>query len=415
MPAPSSAAWPWVELLWALLAAVGLLQGLLTAGFAALVHRRLHPAAVEPQPGAWPEAEVVLCLRGADPTLPACLAALAAQQYPAPWRLLLLVDGPLDPAWAVAEAALTHLQAQPGTTWRAARLVPLQNPPATGSLKSAALHQAFGELHPSTALVALVDADALVSPSWLAALARSCARPGVGAAGGNRWYLPARRRGPAMARAIWNGGALVLMTLLEIAWGGSLAVRRPLIESSGWRRQLRSSLCEDTALTRPLRQAGWRYCFEPELLVVDREEAIAWGPLVRWISRQLLMARLHHPAWPLVVVHGLGTSALLLAVLVGMLVALLLEEGSAALGLLAGLLLYELGCGLLLVAIQAVVLQAIQPGDRIPLAQWLRWLPLGQAVYGLAIARACLARRVEWRGVHYRLGRGAVHRLGAQR
>ena len=37
----------------------------------------------------------------------------------------------------------------------------------------------------------------------------------------------------------------------------------------------------------------------------------------------------------------------------------------------------------------------------------LSWLPLTQWVYGLATLRAALARRVEWRGVHYRVrGRG---------
>ena len=64
--------------------------------------------------------------------------------------------------------------------------------------------------------------------------------------------------------------------------------------------------------------------------------------------------------------------------------------------------------------VEAVAARGLAPlGGRLPpqdLAHaWrlLRWLPLTQWVYGLATLRAALARRVEWRGVHYRVrGRG---------
>ena len=58
----------------ALLATLGL-QLVLTLAFALVVRRRLgrRPGLAQPAPAA----EVVLCLRGADPSLPAALAALA--------------------------------------------------------------------------------------------------------------------------------------------------------------------------------------------------------------------------------------------------------------------------------------------------------------------------------------------------
>ena len=128
--------------------------------------------------------------------------------------------------------------------------------------------------------------------------------------------------------------------------------------------------------------------------------------LATWITRQLLMARLHHPAWPLVLLHGLGTSLLLLLALAFWLTLLLRVGVVPALLLGVALLVYELGCGLLLLWIQAEVARAI-PLERLPLSLWLRWLPLAQLVYGLAALRAVLARRLEWSGVHYRLqGRG---------
>ena len=214
-----------------------------------------------------------------------------------------------------------------------------------------------------------------------------------------------------MVRAIWNGGALVLMTLLAIPWGGSLAIQRPLIASSGWRQQLRTSLCEDTALTTPLRRSGRRFHFAPQLIAVDRNDSITLRPLIRWIARQLVMARLHHPAWPLVLLHGLGSILLLLAAL-SLLLALLLQAALApALALGAALLAYELGCGLLLLWIQATVARAIPLERRLPLGLWLRWLPLAQLVYGLAAVRAQLASQVEWSGVTYRLRGHAVEAI----
>ena len=395
----------------ALLATLGL-QLLLTLAFAVVVRRRLRrlPGLAQPAPAA----EVVLCLRGADPSLAAALMALAGQTYPGPWRLLVVVDSRQDPAWSLAEQMIARLEAAGQARWQAARLTPLAARPERGSLKSASLRQAFGELDAATELVALVDADAVVAPGWLAALAAGCGQDGVGAVSGNRWYAPEQGSGPGLVRAIWNGGALVLMTLLGIPWGGSLAVRRELIEPSGWRELLATSLCEDTALPAPLARSGWRYQFRPELIALDRDDGIALRPLRRWISRQLLTARLHHPAWPLVALHGLGSALLVLVAVLTALAALLVGRLADAGLLLVALLGYELGCVALLLLIEAMAARALQPlGGRrpppnlAPAGRLLRWLPLTQWVYGLATLRAALARRVEWRGVHYRVrGRG---------
>ena len=396
----------------ALLGALGL-QLLLTLLFAQIVRRRLGQRPALPNPA--PPAEVVLCLRGADPTLPQVLAALAAQDYPGPWRLLLLIDSTDDPAWAVAAAQIDRLQASGGAGWQAARRVPLSNPPAAQSLKCAALRQAFELLDPATAVVALVDADAVVAPGWLSALVAGCSQERIAAVSGNRWYLSAAASGASTVRAIWNGGALVLMTLLQIPWGGSLAIHRPLIEASGWRELLATSLCEDTALPSPLARSGWSYQFRPELLALAGDDDVALRPLRRWISRQLLCARLHHPAWHLVLLHGLGTWLLLLLTLAALALSLLLGQTAAAGLLLTALVIYELGCVGLLLLIEAVARRCLlalgttAPRHR-PLAL-LGWLPLAQWVYGLATLRAALARHVEWRGIHYRVRGRGVERL----
>ena len=409
LPADGDLAFPW-----ALVLALALLlslagQALLTGWFALRVRRLGQQRSRWPEEpaGGWPVAEVVLCLRGADPSLAGALAALAHQRYPGPWRLQLVVDSQADPAWAVAEASLAALEASSQASWRAAVLRPLERRPQRGSLKSASLRQAFAHLHPATTLVALVDADAIVSPHWLTDLAQACSQPGVGAVSGNRWYQPQAGSLAAQVRAGWNGGALVLMTLLGIPWGGSLAVRRQVIDAGAWSERLISSLCEDTSLVQPLRQLGWRYAFRPELIALDQDDSMALSDLAPWIGRQLLTARLHHPAWPLVALHGGGSALLLLAAAAWLLLG---HSGLLA----AALALYELGCMGLLLGIEATAVRALaKPGDEAiprPLAplgrrawQWLKHLPVTQLIYALAFWHACWDRRVEWRGVTYRV------------
>ena len=147
-----------------------------------------------------------------------------------------------------------------------------------------------------------------------------------------------------------------------------------------------------------------------------------WRVSLGWCKAPLALLRRHAPrlvghALLLVLVvalHGLGTWLLLLLALAALLLALLQGQLAAAGVLLAAVVAYELGCLALLVLIEAVASRALRPlAEGLPrpgLAEaWrlLRWLPLALWVYGLATLRAALARRVEWRGVHYRVeGRG---------
>ena len=257
-------------------------------------------------------------------------------------------------------------------------------------------------------MVALLDADAVVPQGWLEALVAGCTQHGIGAVSGNRLYLPAGGTGPGLVRAIWNGCALIMMTLLEIPWAGSLAIWRQLIESSGWKQLLETSFGDDTSLPGALASLGLRYQFRHELIIVDSDDQITFKSLSRWISRQMLSARLQHSAWPLVVLHGLATWSLQLLVIV--LIGIDLTGGhlQAAFLLLMALVLYEAGCLVLLLAISAVARHAVhryhgpQPQHRHPqVLPLLYWLPVAQWIYGVAMIRALQAQRVEWRGVDY--------------
>ncbi len=351
-------------------------------------------------------AEVILCLRGCDATLEDVFAALAHQSHRA-WRLRVVVDSVEDPAWQVARAAVARLEAH-GASWREHTIEPLASRPDRGSLKCASLRQALRSLASETRVVALIDADSVVHPDWLLTMVDECLQPGVGAVSGNRWYDPDRDTPAAVVRAIWNAGAIVQMTTFGIPWGGSLAVRREALDECRWADVIETTLCEDTALAAPLAEAGWTYRFVPALIAIDRDADISFGPLTRWITRQLLTARLHHPAWPLVASHGIATSLALAAAVAGCLSAYFSGQTTVALLLGGFLVVYEIANLILLIVIAEAARSAV-PGRSGPVRpltpdRCLRWfflVPVTQWVYAQAIARSITARWIEWRGVVY--------------
>ena len=110
-------------------------------------------------------------------------------------------------------------------------------------------------------------------------MVRSCSQPGVGAVSGNRWYKCQSNNIGAWIRSIWNSGALVLMTIYSIPWGGTLAVRREVIEEGDWKLILKDGLCEDTGLIEPLKALNLRNIFRPELIIINIEKSISLSNL----------------------------------------------------------------------------------------------------------------------------------------
>lgn len=399
-----------------LLAVLLVPQVALTLWFVACVRTRIHDfrgRAAARAAAAEVPAEVVLCLRGCDPTLDRVFTALAGQSHRR-WRLQVVVDSENDPAWHATQSTLVRL-AEAGTpSWSGVVVAPLAARGPRGSLKCASLRQALMSLHAETRVVALVDADAVVHHHWLTTLVDECTRPAVGAVSGNRWFDPSADSVAGVVRAIWNAGAVVQMTICGVPWGGSLAVRREAMEACGWLDVIEASLCEDTALSVPFAAAGWRYRYVPALTVVDQDDDVSLRPLTRWIARQLLTARLHHPSWPLVATHGLSTSLALAATLAG-LVAAAATARLESLAWIAGILVaYQAVNVLMLLAIAAASRSAVaaRDEDARPLTLgrtcwWAALIPVTQVVYAAATIRALAATSVEWRGVVYEIRRGA--------
>jgi cellulose synthase/poly-beta-1,6-N-acetylglucosamine synthase-like glycosyltransferase len=364
------------------------------------VLRRAEPAPVSD--AQCPKSTVILCLRGTDPFLETTLRGLLNQDYPC-YDVRIVVDSEVDPAWQLVHDVLAQGSRCP------VQVSALREPLATCSLKCSSLLQAVAGLDDSYEVIALLDADTLPHASWLRELVAPLADPTVGAATGNRWYMPAIPSWGAIVRYQWNAAAAVQMHAFQIAWGGTLALRAAALRQSDVFQRWALAFGEDTMIYSSLRKLGLRVAFVPSLMMVNRENCTLRG-FLQWMRRQLLSARLYHPKFFLVVLHGLLTSAGLIAAAALLPVAMVRHQAWAAAVLAATLAGYLAAMVGLLAMLEHEVRRSPrlreEPLGRFDLIRLLRILlaiPLTQAAFAGVLLSALWVRRVKWRGVEYEI------------
>ncbi|MFO1064396.1 MAG: glycosyltransferase family 2 protein [Pirellulales bacterium] len=346
-------------------------------------------------------AVVVLCLRGGDPFLERCVAGLMAQDYPK-YEACFIVDSTDDPAMAILKAALAK---QSNSNYR---IEVLDKPYETCSLKCSSIIQAFRSLPAETHFVAQLDADTIPHPTWLRELAGGLAPDDVGAATGNRWYMPDEPSTASLVRYVWNAAAIVQMYWYRIAWGGTLAVKVSSVREAGLLDRWQLALCEDTMLFQQLKGIKQRVAFVPSLMMVNREDCDLKS-FVPWVARQLLTVRLYHPSWLAVVGHGISSAAVLLWGWGWAITASALGRVTDGLVSLAAMTLFQLT----LTAIVPWIASAVEHIVRLrsESTQWqkpgffrlLMIVTATQWIYTRSLLLCMSLRRVDWRGIHYRV------------
>ncbi len=348
-----------------------------------------------------PPAAIILCLRGRDPTLGQCLNAIANLNYPY-FELHTVFDSDLDPAQKAVQQfqqsakfpvfihTITEFSGQCG-------------------MKCQAINTAIAALPASIEVVALVDADSIVAPNWLTEIVRPLQFPEVGAVTGDRWFEPSSDFA-SVTRAVWNAAAIVQMNLYQIAWGGSLAMRRDTILRLELPKIWSHTFCEDTVLVDLFQSQGLKVV-RPRDVVVFNRETIEWKNLHFWIARQLLTVRLHNKKWPLVFGHGLLVGASLFLSLLLLPINIILGNSLAAVIILGVILACELFNFVLVIGVNQENVkilvahkQVTPPGSLRRL--WWMWLiaiPLTQVTHFLSTLRALTMKYVIWRGIEYQV------------
>jgi cellulose synthase/poly-beta-1,6-N-acetylglucosamine synthase-like glycosyltransferase len=356
---------------------------------------------------ALPCAAVILCLRGADPTLPGCLRGILEQDYP-DYQVWIIIDSQDDPAWESVQAFLG--ERAPGRV--ACHVQPLELRRSTCSLKLSSQLQAITQLDNSVRVVALIDADVIPARDWLRSLAVPLLDLGVGASTGVRWYTPQGARWGTLVRYIWNAAALTQMHAFGIPWGGSLAFRTQVLREAGLLEQWAHSFCEDTSSRRLLGASGLSVQTVPAATVLSQEITDLRG-CYSFLRRQLLCARLYLPAWSFVLgvncTWGLALFGTLLFPL-----AWAAGQEFMAVGLGAVLGLFLLGMLAALVRVERHIRRLARARSENVPAYTLSWkflpaIPLALVLHLAGLIEAHWMRRVAWRGIVYELeAKGAV-------
>ncbi|MCH2115089.1 MAG: glycosyltransferase family 2 protein [Pirellulales bacterium] len=383
--------------LFGLLMALVLGQAVLVLGFSRALRKQPPPLIGDQQA---PPALVILCLRGADPYLSECLDGLLGQDYPQ-YDIRVIIDELGDPAHDVVVAKLQTCGAQNVT------IEVLADKRETCSLKCSALLQAAANASEGYEFIAQIDADTLAHTTWLRELATALVDEKVGAATGNRWYMPSRATAGSLIRYTWNAAAIVQMYWYQVAWGGTLAIKTRVLRETNVLDKWGRAFCEDTMMFGVLKEAGLRTEFVPSLMMINREDCDLGG-IFHWVSRQLLTARLYHPAWPAVLGHGVVASAAPAAAIATWCYAGWLGYSGAAAWAAVGLIGYELSLVVLLLplelAVQKIAASRGQTSRWLSAGRMLKCLaimPLTQLGYPVALGVACFMRTARWRGIDY--------------
>jgi glycosyltransferase involved in cell wall biosynthesis len=378
------------------------------AAFVSVVRKHLasaRTAALNPNPMLethTPPATVVLCMRGADPFLPACLEGLLTQDYP-DYRLRIVIDSPDDPAWAVVEQTIQGHTAS-------VKVSSLKNRLSTCCLKCSSLVQALSDLEPDCKVVAILDADVVPHRTYLRELVAPLADSRIGVASGNRWYVPMWNQWGSLARYVFNASAVMQMYVYKMPFGGAIAFKADILRHSPLLERWSHSLTDTPVIAGVFREQGLGVAFVPSLMMGNFENC-ELPNFVRWMKRQLLMVRLYHPPtkWWAIIAHGTVIS-LVPALSIGLLLtAAFTGQWDVAGAIATGIVLYGLGSLSILIVLDQHVRKVLKtPNNRsVPafslanLAQILLAVPLMQFIYPLAMYSVMLMRNVNWRGVRY--------------
>jgi hypothetical protein len=194
----------------------------------------------------------------------------------------------------------------------------------------------------------------------------------------------------------------------SIAWGGSMAIRRDVLFSSGIVERWRTALFDDTMWAGQLARHGWRLASVADVMA-PCDEPTTLRAAARWAARQLLDVKMYHRAWPAVLVHAAWSFVAIAGTAGLMCAAVLAGEWIGAAWLAGGLALFGLSYAMMVGAIARAARPILARAVAEPLApllparvdRLLVGLVLAHLIYWRGAAWALVTRRMTWRGITY--------------
>ena len=364
--------------------------------------RRVRRSLGQPPGSYQPRAAVIVPCKGLHPGFEGNISAFLTQRY-SDHQLIFVVASEDDPAYRYLKERLKASSAR-GPALKTALVVAGRS--ETRGEKVNNLLAGIAAVEPQTEVLVFADADATPGEDWLKSLAAPLEDERVTVSTGFRWYLPGESFASQL-RAAWDASIATMLGEHDhnFAWGGSMAIRaadfkRLRVAERYWA----STVSDDYALTRAVREAGGRIRFEPRCLLKSREDS-SLGEFLRWANRQIIITRVYSPRlwW-----KALGFYLFYGATFLVGLGSLVLSRRRAGEWLAtAGLLLAILALGIAKGRLRATVAREMFPEECFTLkqygARYWQLAPLVPWVMLLNFVVSAFARRIEWRGVRYEL------------
>ncbi len=345
------------------------------------------------QPNDWPAVVAVMALRDGDEALQEALEHLMSLDYP-DYRIRLILDSENDPALPFVHKALLK------TGHPHVEILTLPERKETCSGKISGILYGTADLPIHCEVVAIFDGDAVLHASCLQELVAPLQQSAV-LTTGNRWYVPQPNTG-GMFRYQWNALAVTVMNVMNIPWGGCMAMKVDVIQHPELRHRLENAFGEDSTIATFLIERGERIQFVPAATIVNSESCSLTG-FYNFLIRQYLTVRLNNPRWGFVLFSNilLGLTAAVTNVLLITNIPYRLEMGLGYLLLIATLVAE------ILIGSHLVRKQKLLKGVNIPKFAAKHWLIFPFSLVLLNYMNLCATlhsvfiKQHLWRGITY--------------
>ncbi len=342
-------------------------------------------------PSVTPPVVIIAPVKGASATLPEFLTRLRTQDYP-DYRVMAVVESTADPAF---ELLMRH-QNLPGAPFT----VQVAGSAVNCGQKVWNLLHALEHVVPEDTLVGFIDADTLPSPVWLGRLVSAIYDAGHEAVSGYRWMMPVDNH---LATATVAAANMSIVTLPKVtyapnyAWGGTMLLRRELVERMDLKKWWQGAFTDDLQLTRALHAHGIPVASPRQCLLLS-PVAFTWNSAFSFAVRQYVIVAVYAPGlwWGALLALLIPASGFILAIpaaMEGQRLAQLALVLSVVLGEWRGL--YRRRVGERIFAKETMPLCPASPlVDR-----YLR--PLWWGFHLLCVLMSFRRRRVSWAGYRY--------------
>ena len=231
-------------------------------------------------------AVIVPCKDDNDPNFAENLLGIICQEYDGPLQFVFCVESSTDPALPVLcqlKQQFDHLQ------------ICVAGLAQQSSQKNLNILRGMG-LAEEADIFLFADADIQPHPTWLQEMIAPFGDPQVGAVTGCFRRVPVRadfRLGNYLA-GLFGAGIVTGMSNNRLGglWGGSLAIRRPVVEKLYLRERLATEIVDDISIMHALRQYKIERRYVPSCTLKSYCDMSATAS-IEWLVRQFQFSQIY--------------------------------------------------------------------------------------------------------------------------